>query len=512
MKKNKMKIRYTLLASLCILTAIACNKIEKLGNINTDEWRPDVAISLVNTTVTTQDLLENYGEDTEIIVDQNQQLTLVYRSEGYSQEGEELFQLIPDVNFPMNTSPFKLPYPLPAGVRIDYIVAKSGDIKITSINPHLESIGITFSIPESTLNGDIFEKYWELPGAFPAPFENIYPLADYILRPEDDSITFQYDARILSNDSMVAAAFVIDFVEPQFSYAEGFLGNGSFSIPRDTIEVDFFRYFNNDGSVFFEEPRMILTVRNSFGFPVRAQFDVLNAVTKDGTVIPFSSTQLDDGVDFNYPSLTQVGEEKTTIFTIDKDNSNIANIIGQPIVMFDYEADININPDNDTTLVGFVTDSSDFYLDAEIELPLYGRVNGFVVNDTLALELGEYKKVEDVEFKLVVENGFPTDAEIQVYFVDDDFAVIDQLLDPVENALVAAPVGPDGRVTMKERKETFAPINKDRFTNIKNNATQMIISVGMTTINDGTTSVRIYEDYNMDVKLGVIAGLDPDAE
>lgn len=513
MKKNKMKIRYILLVSLCILTVISCNKLEKLGNINTDEWRPDVALSLVNTTVTTQDLLENYGEDTEIIVDQNQQLTLVYRSEGYSQEGEELFQLIPDVNFPMQDTAFKLPYPLPVGVRIDYIIAKSGTIDLTVLNPHPEPIGMTFSIPESTLNGDIFSRYFEV-GAnvlFPPAFFS-YPLEGYVLRPEDDSITFKYDARFLSNDSIVLTTLLVDFVEPQFSYAEGFLGNGSFSIPRDTIEVDFFRYFNNDGSVFFEEPRMILTVRNSFGFPVRAQFDVLNAVTKDGTVIPFSSTQLDDGVDFNYPSLTQVGEEKTTVFTIDKDNSNIENIIGQPIVMFDYEADININPDNDTSLVGFVTDSSDFYLDAEIELPLYGRVNGFVVNDTLALELGEYKKVEEVEFKLVVENGFPTDAEIQVYFVDDDFVLIDQLLDPVENALLAAPVGADGRVTMKERKETFATIDKDRFTNIKNNATQIIISVGMTTINDGTTSVRIYEDYNMDVKLGVIAGLDPDAE
>ena len=69
-----MKIRYILLPLLCILTVMACNKLEKLGNINTDEWQPDVAFSLVNTTVTTQDLLENYGEDTEIVVDQNQQL------------------------------------------------------------------------------------------------------------------------------------------------------------------------------------------------------------------------------------------------------------------------------------------------------------------------------------------------------------------------------------------------------------------------------------------------------
>lgn len=509
-----MKIRYTLLFLLSTLVIIACNKLDKLDNINVDEWRPDVAFSLVNTTVTTQDLLENYGEDTEIIVDSDQQLTLVYRSEGYSQEGEELFQLIPDVNFPMNTSPFKLPYPLPAGVRIDYIIAKSGDIKITSVNPHQEAVAITFSIPESTLNGNIFSESWQLANTFPLPlpYEVITPLDGYILAPADDSITFQYDARFVSNDSMVAMPFVVDFVEPQFTYAEGFLGNGSFLIPRDTIEVDFFEYFSNDGSVFFEEPRMIITVRNSFGFPVRAQFDVLNAVTRDGTVIPFSSTQLDNGVDFNYPSLTEVGEEKTTVFVIDKDNSNIENIIGQPIVIFDYEADININPDNDTTLVGFVTDTSDFYLDAEIELPLYGTVNGFIANDTLALELGDYKKVEEVEFKLVVENGFPSDAEIQVYFVDDDYNVIDKLLDPVENALLAAPVGPDGRVIEKMRKETFAKITRDRFTNIKNDATQILVEVTMTTLNDGTTSVRIYDDYDMDVKLGIIAGLNPDAE
>ncbi len=500
-----------LLFIAAILFIVACNKIEKLGNIDADGWEPNLAFALANTNITTQDLLENYGEDTEIIVEPDNQLTLVYKSEGYSQEGEELFQLIPDVNFPMNDTVFKLPYPLPVGVRIDYIVAKSGDIKITTANTHNVSIGVNFSIPESTLNGDIFSKYWEVPGIL-LPFENTFPLEGYVLRPEDDSITFMYDARILSNDSTVLAAFIVDFIEPQFTYAEGFLGNGYFDIPRDTIEVDFFRYFNNDGSVFFEEPRMIITVRNSFGFPVRAEFSTLNAVTRDGAEIPFNSTQLDQGADFNYPALNEVGQEKTTVFVIDKDNSNIENIIGQPIVMFDYEARMNINPDNDTTIIGFVTDSSDFYLDAEVELPLYGKVNGFTVYDTLDLNLADYKKIKEVEFKLVTDNGFPADVEVQVYFTDDNYNVIDQLMDPVENILSAAPVGPDGRVLEKRTKETFIPVNRDRFTNIKDNATKIIIEAVSFTLDGGQTSVRIYEDYNMDIKLGLIADVDPDAE
>ena len=508
--QSMIKIRYALLFIAVVLFA-ACTKFD---NITTDEWQPDVALTLFNTSINTVDLFEDYGQAGELLIDTDQQLTFVYRSNGYSVESKDVLTLIPDVSFPMIDTFMKLPYPLPADITIDYIVAKSGEIKFTTGNPYTEPVEFTFTIPESKLNGVPFSKTVTIGAAndvlpiFPSIAS--YPLADYILTPQSDSMIFQYSARLVNSGSMVTLpAVIVDFIDPVYVYAQGFLGSGSFPIPLDSVEVDFFELFS-DGSVFFEEPTMTISTRNSFGFPVRAYFNILNAINIDGTSIPFGSDELSAGVDFNYPSINEVGEEAETVFVIDKDNSNIANIIGQPVAYFEYEVEVISNPDGDTSITSFVTDTSSFYLDAEVELPLYGKVDGFTVNDTLDFELtGEYDEVNDVEFKLVTENEFPLDVELQVLFTDNEYNVIDELLTASERILTSAPVDTNGEAIDSSRKETFIPFPKDRFNNVKEKATRILVQARVTSANDGNTSVRIREHHEVDIKLGVIAGVNP---
>lgn len=506
-----IKIRYALLFIAVVLMA-ACTKFD---NITTDEWQPDVALTLFNTSINTVDLFEDYGQAGELLIDTDQQLTFVYRSNGYAVESKDVLTLIPDVAFPMIDTFMKLPYPLPADITIDYIVAKSGELRLGAANPFPEPLEFTFTIPESKLDGVPFSKTVTI-----SPANNgsstisiaSYPLKDYILTPQGDSMIFKYSARLLDSDSLVilpTPTVGVDFLDPVYSYAQGFLGSGSFPIPLDSVEVDFFELFS-DGSVFFEEPTMTISTRNSFGFPVRAYFNVLNAINIDGSSIPFGSDELSAGVDFNYPSINEVGEDAETVFVIDKDNSNIENIIGQPVAYFEYEVEVISNPDGDTSITSFVTDTSSFYLDAEVELPLYGKVDGFTVNDTLDFELtGEYAEVNDVEFKLVTENEFPLDVELQVLFTDNEYNVIDELLTASERILASAPVDSNGEATDSSRKETFIPFPKDRFNNVKEKATRILVQAKVTSANDGNTSVRIREHHEVDIKLGVIAGVNP---
>lgn len=508
-----MNIRYALVF-IALVMVVACSKFD---NITTEEWRPDVAFTLFNTTVNTVDLFESYGEGTELLIDTDQQLTLVYRSNGYSVESRDILSLIPDVTFPMLDTFMKLPYPLPVDIEIDFIRAKSGKMEIRTGNIHDEPVEITFNTPEATLSGMPFNKTFTISpmNTTHVFFPKSYPLADYILTPQGDSMIFRYTARLTESDSLVVLenvigdfGLIVDFVEPVYSYAQGYLGSGSFPIPLDSVEVDFFQYFS-DGTVFFEEPKMTIRTRNSFGFPVRAYFNTLNAITVDGESIPFGSDELMQGVDFNYPSINEVGQEAETVLVIDKDNSNIEDIIGQPVIYFEYDVEVISNPDADTTITSFVTDTSNFYLDAEVELPLYGRADGFTVSDTFDfdIDLEDYENVEEVEFKLVTENEFPTSVDVQVLFTDAEYNVVDRLLDPLERIFESGVVDANGNVTEASRKETIIPIPKDRFNNITQNATNMLVQVRITTFNEGNTSVRVYEDYDMTVKLGVIAGV-----
>lgn len=501
-----MNIRYIFLFFIIIAFA-ACKKFD---NISTAEWQPEVAFTLFNSRVNTVDLFENYVNSGELLIDEHQQLTLVYRGGGYAIESRDVLNLIPDVNFPMIDTFMKLPYPIPDEIEIDFIRAKSGTMQISTGNTYLEPLELTFTIPEATLNGVPFSKTVTI-GAANAiipiiPSIETYDLADYILTPESDSMIFRYSARLVNTDSLVVLqAVIVDFQDPVYSYAQGFLGTGTFYVPLDSIEMDLYEYFNA-GEVFFEEPRMTITAQNSFGFPMRTSFNVLNAITIDGETIPFGNQTLSDGVDFNYPTIDEIGETKETVVVIERDNSNIENIIGQPVIYFEYDAEVNSNPDNDLSITSFVTDSSNFYLDAEVELPLYGRVDGFTVSDTLDfIEITEnFDNVNNVEFKLVTVNEFPADIELQVLFADENYNIIDKLLDPAEILFESSTVNDVGEITELSRKETFIPLTKDRFNNITQNAKYMLVQIRIWSFENGQTSVRVYDDTEVIIKLGVI--------
>jgi len=496
-----MNIRYILLFFTIVTVFFACKKFD---SISTEDWQPELAFTLFNSTINTIDLFENYVNSGDLLIDEHQHITLVYSGGGYAIESRDVLDLIPDVNFPMLDTVMHLPYPIPAEIQIDYIRAKSGIMQISALHNHSEDVEFTFTIPEATLNGESFSETVIMPAALPVSSKE-YDLSNYILTPQGDSMLFRYTARFVDSDSLAELSYVfVNFIDPVYSYAQGFLGTGTFYVPLDSIEMDFYEYFTT-GEVFFEEPKMTITARNSFGFPMRTSFNVLNAITIDGEVIPFGNDVFTQGIDFNYPTIDEIGETKETIVTITRDNSNLENIIGQPIIYFEYDAQVNSNPDNDTTITSFVTDTSNFYLDAEVELPLFGRVDGFAITDTLDFELDEtFDNVGDVEFKLVTVNEFPADVELQVLFVDENYNVVDRLLDPAEQLFASSQVNDLGEIIEPARKETFIPLTRSRFNNINETAKYMLVQIRIWSFNDGDTSVRVFEDTEVTVKLGVI--------
>lgn len=496
------------LVLILLLTISACNPFENDG-ISLDRYNPDVAMPLFHTTVTISELLESYEDDgAEINTSDDGSLTLVYRNDAYSVDLAELFSVIPNIAFPLPDNHFVFPYDLPNNISIDYILIKQGKIKYEIISPHFFPVNVTLRINEIALNGEIFEE------TFPVGFlENTgeFDVSDYILTPTNDTLNIEYEAYNANDGTEVDLDGLVglEFEDLKHSYAQGYLGTGTYESPRDTIPVDFFEYFTS-GTVFLEEPRMEVTINNSFGFPVRLTFNILQAITRDGDVYPLSNEQLDTGIDFNYPSLMEVGESKETVFVIDSDNSNLENMIGKPVSGIDYEILPIANPDSDTSIVGFLTDTSAFSVDVLVELPLFGRAQDFVFSDTFDIDLTALDEFNYADFKLVTENGFPMDVSMQVYMLNEANVVLDSLFAYREVVMNAAPVDSDGEVNGVVRKESFSRIESARFENMRQNTTKAILFNSFSTIDDGNTSIRIFDNYKTVAKLGVVAGIDPD--
>ncbi|MDR0606305.1 MAG: hypothetical protein LBG80_18670 [Bacteroidales bacterium] len=113
-----------------------------------------------------------------------------------------------------------------------------------------------------------------------------------------------------------------------------------------------------------------------------------------------------------------------------------------------------------------------------IKVPAYFKLNNFVRRDTTAVNLTEIANVfndtsvanlQNVTFYLSIVNGLPLRGELQVYFVDENYRLIDSIQKQEINLLSAIPNASDFRV---ETPLTTTPdpitISGERFDKIKN--------------------------------------------
>ena len=115
----------------------------------------------------------------------------------------------------------------------------------------------------------------------------------------------------------------------------------------------------------------------------------------------------------------------------------------------------------------------------------------------------EYDKIDSMLFRVCVENGFPTNAEIQIYLADSADNIIDSLFTvPSSNFFPPAKFDADEKVIEPSIGTVDIPFNRERLDNVKN-AKNILFNVNISVTNDDITTVKFYSSYNILVKLGV---------
>ena len=171
-----------------------------------------------------------------------------------------------------------------------------------------------------------------------------------------------------------------------------------------------------------------------------------------------------------------------------------------------YTMDVISNPDGDTNAVNFITDSCFFKVDVDVSIPLYGKIKGLALVDTIEFQLEKYDEAEYAILHLVTENSFPADIGLQMYFLDEDEEIIDSLLKPYQDIFKAAVVNDNGDVIANTSEYVKLQITKDKLYNLQL-AEKVILKGLLQTSNNGETAVRIYSNYDFKVQLGVQTNL-----
>ena len=138
-----------------------------------------------------------------------------------------------------------------------------------------------------------------------------------------------------------------------------------------------------------------------------------------------------------------------------------------------------------------------------MEIPLSFFADSLVLVDTIDFnfDTGENEGVESGEFTLFVDNGFPFNATTAIYFMDDNYVIIDSLWS--NQTIIKGNIGANGKVESSNQSQIKFNIHKEKMDVIKT-ASKVFVVAGFHTsdiLDPSAVRQKIYNYYHFNMKL-----------
>jgi|GEM_PF-3549411 hypothetical protein len=385
---------------------------------------------------------------------------------------------------------------------------------------------VVMSYPSITLNGQPLIDSFELnySGTTPITVNRTINLAGYLIDFTNGgtaSNKLPYNAslsvkKVAGNPDMVAGEkFGMSqyMVVPKYKFLEGYLGNFTLLRTSEIISIDL---FSNQvgGRLFLNDPRLRIRISNGFGLPITCKISNFFARGYDDVPIPIAIDFLKDT--FSLPFAVAPGQVGIGSYVIDRNNSNIDQVLNSAPKSISFVLDIQANYNNVPTN-NFMFDTSSLKSFCDIEIPFDMRIDDYTVQHGDKFQFPEFANTQLKDLSIVTEatSTMPVGALIQVYFCKqknvngiDTFDIIDSLftdglkLDPadvdVNGNVIPIPRSAQSVCTMtNERYNNIQAAGCDYYyTKFRGNSAR--------DANSNKPSVRIYNTQKIAVKVGMI--------
>lgn len=390
----------------------------------------------------------------------------------------------------------KLPFVLPSNIIIEE-AAISGGILLFQFRPIGDAAAaITFSLPHIKLDGVPLEITANGFSGSTVPVD----LTGYTFEPEGNELEIRYSAKDAAGNTIVLEGAGV-IARPRLTFVKGTWGREEFPLPQATVEIDLYdeRFLN--GHIRFAQPTITAKIESSFGLPIRSRVDVLTAFTKTGEEMSIDASAI-DGVDINYPLLSERGIRKETVLQLDYTNSNIVEVFDTEPTEVEYGLTAIANPEDDQDLKVFIEDTSTFKAQLVVEVPVVGSTQSFTAKETFEVPFEDIDQIAEGEFKLIVENELPIGAQLQFYFIKGNKEIIDSLFQDIPQLVEAAAVDGSGNVTVAAETTTFIPVEADKMKNIIE-ADRVQVNAIFQTAGGGQQDVVIKADQMINFRMGL---------
>lgn len=257
----------------------------------------------------------------------------------------------------------------------------------------------------------------------------------------------------------------------------------SFVQDNQSLNVDFFPN-NLDIQQHFEDPKLKLNFINSYGIPSSVSFTQFQIDNKQHVPFNLTSSRSLAG-DLQVPNIAnsispikRIDQPDTsTIFVLNRDNSNIKDAFDNTPTAFNFGAKFDLG-ENTNNHDYFINYESTIKLIAEAEIPIYGWVTLNMTDSIMSLDLPKLDsidgiEVESVDISLVLKtlNSIPCNVSLQADFINESTGDTTKLLTN-EQLILSPTVGLDGISNQVASNTTTININKEKY-DLFSNATKL---------------------------------------
>ncbi len=151
-------------------------------------------------------------------------------------------------------------------------------------------------------------------------------------------------------------------------------------------------------------------------------------------------------------------------------------------------------------------------VDIEVDLPMEVDMNNLVLGDTINFDWTNelYEKVNEVTFKIDIDNGFPLEAELQIYFADVDGndnmnTILDSVFVDTPYIISGAVTNSYGDVESSVSTSVSITLTKEKVDALRNGASKKMLITGKLNTSDAPASggfVNIKSDLEITLKIG----------
>jgi hypothetical protein len=529
--KKHWKIKSILTLLLITIFFVGCKKPD-LNKMAGGTWNPNLAVPIGVADFGVYDILASKDSNDLVIINQvTGELALNYKGEIGSVNAQTILQLnnhsqnysLSPTDFGLSATPSfsstipssnttPINFPMNGSSTLNTVNLESGALGI-DINTSLKhNINLTLTFPDIIIGGSPATKIIQMNygGSIPQLASSSLNLAnstcDFTANgTASNTLRVIVDATINGTGQNIVGNenFDINFnlTNLVFENATGYFDQQTIVNSSDSILI---KIFNNASTGVFNitNPKVKLSVENSFGIPVQMNITNLKSINSvTGTTVNISNSNLNN-ILISAP--TSMGNTSTTLIPeLNRVNSSgITTLVSSTPKYFNYTVNATTNPTGPA--LNFIEKNSKLVLKAELELPLEGNAYDFALQDTLPFKFStDVDIIESILFKIKSSNGFPINFETNLILLDSNDVVLFDLFNTNREVLAAAPVDGSGRVTSRANKITDIKLSKSQIALLKNATKIIITGIAATTQPATTTTVKIFDDYKLSMKLGV---------